>query len=96
MESFETFLADMGQRPSEKHSLERIDVNGHYEPGNCEWTLMHRQQWNRRDSVRVTFNGREMSIGELAFETGISRYALRGRIVRNGMSAEAAVALGRS
>lgn len=92
--SFEAFSADMGPRPSAKHSLERKDVNGNYEPGNCEWVLTRRQQWNRRDSIKVEYMGRKISLGELAFETGLSRFALRGRIVKNGMTAEQAVALG--
>ena len=94
MDSFEAFLSDLGPRPSSKYSLERKDVNGPYEPDNCEWVLTRRQQWNRRDSIKVKYQGREMSLGELAFETGMSRFALRGRIVKNGMTAEQAVALG--
>lgn len=47
--SFENFLADMGERP-EGMTLDRIDVNGHYQPGNCRWADMKTQRANRRDS----------------------------------------------
>jgi hypothetical protein len=35
---FDNFLADMGERPSKKHTLDRINNEGNYEPGNCEWS----------------------------------------------------------
>ena len=46
--SFETFLACMGKRPSNKHSLDRINNNGNYTPTNCKWSTKQEQMRNRR------------------------------------------------
>jgi hypothetical protein len=60
-ESYENFLIDMGRRPSPKHSLDRIDVNGNYEPSNCRWATAKEQVNNRRKiGMLVNFTTAEL------------------------------------
>lgn len=70
LSDFAAFRDDMGLRPSSLHSLDRINVDGHYEPGNCRWATPREQGNNRRTTIRVTVDGIERSLGEWAELTG--------------------------
>lgn len=84
---FENFLADMGSRP-DGMTIERDDVNGNYEPGNCRWATRAEQNRNRRDSNPIEFRGKSQLLSEWARELGISKITLRKRIYVLGWSIE--------
>jgi hypothetical protein len=48
--NFPAFLRDVGPKPSKRHTIERVDVNGHYAPGNVKWATWKEQQNNRRNT----------------------------------------------
>lgn len=77
MDSFEAFLKDMGNRPSEKHSLERKDVNGNYTPVNCKWATRREQDLNRRNTRFIEHNGVKMVLCEWASFLNVGRVTLR-------------------
>lgn len=89
--SFDQFLADMGQPPTAKHTLERRDNNRGYEPSNCVWATRKEQQNNRRTNFRITLSGGEtVTLTQLSERAGINVYTLRRRIL-SGLSPEEAL-----
>lgn len=77
--TFDGFFEDMGVRPSSLHSIDRRDNDGNYEPGNCYWATKTEQANNTRKSIRVTFEGKSITLAELATLTGKNINTLRAR-----------------
>jgi hypothetical protein len=91
-QSFENFVADMGPKP-EGTSIDRIDNNGNYEPGNCRWATREEQARNNTRSRHLTFNGETLCLSDWAARIGVSRATLEGRLER-GWPLEDALAHG--
>lgn len=78
-ELFDNFLEDMGRRLSDKHSIERRDVNGDYEPGNCYWATIKEQSNNTTRTTLLEYEGKKMSIAQWADELGVPYDRLKTR-----------------
>lgn len=89
-DSFENFLADMGERPLGM-SIERRDNDGNYEPDNCYWATFEEQNNNRRNVELIEFSGKSLSLRQWSRELGIAHgtlYTRRG----NGLTGAALLA----
>lgn len=81
-ESFSNFYADMGPKPSPKHTLDRRENSGNYEPSNCRWATHSEQNANRKTAILLTWNGQTHCVAEWARITGIKEVTLLARIRR--------------
>jgi hypothetical protein len=88
--SFENFLADMGERPSKEYSIERKDGNKNYEPDNCIWATSTEQNRNKKNNFNLTLNGETKCVAEWAEITGLDRNTIVKR-KKHGQSDEEAL-----
>lgn len=84
-DSYYDFLADMGRRPGPHYSIDRIDNDGNYEPGNCRWatsTVQKNNSSNVLEARKFEHNGKNLTLAEWSKETGISKKTLNSRTNR--------------
>ena len=76
---FGKFFEEVGHRPSEYHSIERVDNNKGYEPGNIRWALLDEQSLNKRWTIWVEYNGENWKLTDLCRKLGKDPVLVRGR-----------------
>lgn len=82
---FALFLQDMGEAP-EGYSIERIDVNGNYEPSNCKWIPRNEQPLNRTYNKTVVLDGENLLFSHALQVLGVAKAAGNNYRVRNGLT----------
>ncbi len=90
LRSFETFLQDMGPRPSPLHSIDRIENNLGYSKDNCRWATKKQQNRNRRDTINITIDGKTQCLQDWCIQFSICRKTVEKRL-KNGWSERDAI-----
>jgi len=89
--NFENFFADMGNPPTNSHTLERKDVNGDYTPENCTWASRIEQARNKRNNVKVLLKGKAYALSEACEIVGIGYKKVHARLTKSAWPIEKAL-----
>jgi len=89
--SFEPFLEFIGPRPSPDHSIDRIDVNGNYEPGNVRWAISAVQNRNKRSNLIVSAFGKIVVLSDFFDDAHSAAYQRARRLIKKGWAGEDAI-----
>lgn len=85
---FNKFIKDMGDKPSNKHSIERKDTNGNYEPSNCLWADIKAQSRNKRTTRMVYYKGDNLPLITVCEREGVPYKRVWHRYMKQGLTLE--------
>jgi|SRR5690348_572045 len=91
--NFKLFLEDVGERPSPKHSLDRIDNDGNYEPNNIRWATQMQQGNNRVNCVYYDLNGEKLTLRQWSIKLNFPYSVLQSRIRVQKLDIKKAISL---
>jgi hypothetical protein len=80
--NFANFLADMGTKPSSRHSIGRINNDSGYEPLNCQWEDCLQQANNTRSNRWIEYDGERLTMAQWSRKTGLSQKCIQARLAK--------------